>query len=189
MGGQDALRVLLIEDDPDDQLLTRDALADVAPGRYRVTCAASYGDGLAQLGHGDHDVVLLDYRLGAQDGLGLLQAALEVGCRAPIIVLTGQSEREIDEAAQRAGAADYLIKGQLTPELLDRSIRYALQRRAAEEHALELAQAQAARSPASRRFNERSRDARRSLVGSSSATDTLPWFARDRFLPGDFLAR
>jgi signal transduction histidine kinase len=122
------IRVLLIEDDPDDQLLTRDALAEAAPGCYVVTCAAHYAEGLAQLQRREHDVVLLDYRLGAHDGLDLLAEAHAAGCESPIIVLTGQGDRDVDEAVLRAGAADYLVKGQFTPELLDRSIRYTLVR-------------------------------------------------------------
>src|SRR5581483_2330674 len=141
-------RVLLIEDDPDDQLLTREVLSDAAPGRYVVSCVATYDEALVELERGQYDVVLLDYRLGAHDGLELLREAIRRGCRIPTIVLTGQSDREVDEAALRAGAVDYLVKAQLTPDLLDRAIRYALERRAAENRERELAREQAARAEA-----------------------------------------
>ncbi len=143
-----SLRVLLIEDDPDDQLLTREVLSDAAPGRYVVSCVATYDEALVELERGQYDVVLLDYRLGAHDGLELLREAIRRGCRIPTIVLTGQSDREVDEAALRAGAVDYLVKAQLTPDLLDRAIRYALERRAAENRERELAREQAARAEA-----------------------------------------
>ena len=75
-----------------------------------------------------HDVCLVDYRLGAETGIDLLRAALERGCQAPIILLTGQGEHEIDLEAMKAGAADYLVKGRLDAGLLERSIRYAIER-------------------------------------------------------------
>src|SRR5207237_7264187 len=74
---------------------------------------------------------LVDYRLGAQNGIDFLRAALEQGCQAPIILLTGQGEREIDLEAMKAGAADYLVKGGLNSGLLERSIRYAIERKRA----------------------------------------------------------
>src|SRR5207244_2436622 len=61
----------------------------------------------------------------------LLRAALERGCKAPIILLTGQGEREIDVEAMKAGASDYLVKGRLDAGALERSIRYAIERKRA----------------------------------------------------------
>jgi two-component system cell cycle sensor histidine kinase/response regulator CckA len=78
-----------------------------------------------------HEVCLVDYRLGAQNGIELLRAAIERGCAAPIILLTGQGEHEIDLEAMKAGAADYLVKSRLDARLLERSIRYALERQRA----------------------------------------------------------
>src|SRR5689334_18115447 len=82
-----------------------------------------------------HDVCLLDYRLGARTGVELLRAALEQGCKSPIILLTGQGEHEIDMEAMKAGAADYLVKGRLDAGTLERSIRYAAERRRATDRA------------------------------------------------------
>src|SRR5437660_3190035 len=75
-----------------------------------------------------HVVYLVDYRLGGRNGLDLLREARERGCRGPIILLTGQGEREVDLEAMKAGAADYLIKGQIDAAQLERSIRYAIER-------------------------------------------------------------
>src|SRR5207249_11403069 len=77
------------------------------------------------------DICLIDYRLGARNGIELLRQALERGCVAPVILLTGQGEHEIDLQAMKAGAADYLVKGRLDAGLLERSIRYAIERKRA----------------------------------------------------------
>jgi PAS domain S-box-containing protein len=78
-------------------------------------------------------VYLLDYRLGDQNGLGLLRAAMEMGCAGPIIFLTGAGNYGLDMEAMRAGAADYLVKDQVTADLMERSIRYALDRKQARD--------------------------------------------------------
>jgi signal transduction histidine kinase len=122
-------RVLLIDDDPDDAVMTRDLLADVGEGRrFRMEWARTYSEGLDRVLSGEHDVCLLDYRLGERDGLQLLREALARGCRAPVILVTGQGDDEVDIEAMRAGAADYLVKGEISAPILERSIRYAIER-------------------------------------------------------------
>src|SRR4051794_33576346 len=103
------VRVLLIDDDEDDYLLTRDLLAEMGPGRYDLQWVSCYTDAVAALTRQEHDVYLLDYRLGPHDGLHLLRPPFTDG--KPIIVLTGQDDRDVDMQAMRAGAADYLVKG------------------------------------------------------------------------------
>src|SRR5690606_40531187 len=85
------------------------------------------------------DVCLVDYRLGARDGLQLLREANERGVVTPLILLTGQGDYEVDVRAMMAGAADYLVKGQIDAQLLERSIRYARERQRAEERIREQA--------------------------------------------------
>ena len=60
---------------------------------------------------GDPDACLLDFRLGATTGLEVLTAVREAGVDTPIVLLTGQSDRETDLQAMAAGASDYLVKG------------------------------------------------------------------------------
>ncbi|WP_309893628.1 response regulator [Archangium sp.] len=121
------IRVLLVEDDEDDFLVTRDALRSIGPKRMLLEWVDNCEQALAELATGRHDVGLLDYRLGAMTGLELLQAARQRGWRGPAILLTGMGDDEVDHLALEAGAADFLVKSQLTPTLLERSIRYALQ--------------------------------------------------------------
>jgi diguanylate cyclase (GGDEF)-like protein/PAS domain S-box-containing protein len=124
----DPINVLLIEDDENDYLLTRRLLSKAEGRVYSVTWVSDYETALDALRHSPAAVVLLDYRLGHHDGLELLHAAKAAGRRAPIILLTGQGSYRVDLEAMKAGAADFLVKDQLTPELLERAIRYAIER-------------------------------------------------------------
>ncbi len=120
------MKVLLIDDDEDDYVVTRDLLAEINGSAYTLDWAHSYDESMARILSGDYDVCLIDYRLGARNGLELLREAVARGCKLPLILLTGQGNREVDIAAMQAGAADYLIKGHMTASVLERSIRYAL---------------------------------------------------------------
>ena len=123
------VRVLLVDDDRDDYLLTRDLFAEIPTGRYQLDWAPDYEAALQAIQRGEHDLYLVDFRLGEMTGLDLLSEARKAGNSAPFILLTGQSLWEIDLAAMEQGAADFLEKGRLDATLLDRSIRYALQQR------------------------------------------------------------
>jgi signal transduction histidine kinase len=123
------VRVLLIDDDRDDYLLTRDLFAEIPGGRYHLDWVADYDAGLEALCRSEHDVYLLDYRLGQRTGLDLLAESRKRSCSGPVILLTGQNVWEVDLAAMESGAADFLEKGRLDATLLDRSIRYTLQQR------------------------------------------------------------
>src|SRR6185436_2364180 len=122
------LKVLLVEDDEDDYILTQSLFSEMQGRRCQVEWLKTFGTGLDAMARNQHDVCLVDYRLGAENGITLLRTALERGCHAPIILLTGQGEHEIDLQAMKAGAADYLVKGGLDAGLLERSIRYAIER-------------------------------------------------------------
>jgi signal transduction histidine kinase len=134
-----ALRVLIADDDEDDYILTRDLLLRIGRPRFQLDWTPSYEGALQAIELNQHDVYLLDYHLGHADGLQLLREALARGCKAPIILLTGNDNWETDVEAMKAGAADYLVKGQLDARLLERSIRYALERTRAQAELLEYA--------------------------------------------------
>jgi PAS domain S-box-containing protein len=125
------VKVLLVEDDEDDYVITRDLLAELPGGRFTLDWVKTYEVGLEAMCLNQHDVVLVDYRLGAHNGVELLRRGLERGCQAPVILLTGAGEHQVDVEAMQAGAADYLVKGHLRADSLERSIRYAAQRKRA----------------------------------------------------------
>ncbi|MCI0577086.1 MAG: ATP-binding protein [Chloroflexi bacterium] len=123
-----SIRILLVDDDEDYYVLVRDLLADVAGQQYDLEWVATYEVALEAMATNTHDVCLLDFHLGQRSGLDLLREALAKGCKAPMIMLTGQGGHEIDVEAMQAGAADYLAKKQVDTAILERSVRYAIER-------------------------------------------------------------
>ena len=121
-----AIRVLLIEDQETDYLLTRRMLASCENQSFDLQWANSWQTGIEAIRRCAHDVCLLDYRIAGADGLELLKESFDIGCKAPVILLTGISDYRLDLEAMELGAADFLVKDKITPELLERSIRYAI---------------------------------------------------------------
>jgi signal transduction histidine kinase len=158
----DLIRVLLIDDDQDEFVLTRDLLSDVPSGRFHLEWTPDYAAGVEAVAEGRYDAFLVDYRLGARTGIELLRETRARGRSGPVILFTGQGRSRTDMEALDAGADDYLEKAGLTPALLDRSIRFALvQYRAAaelerkvKERTEELARANEALRDADRRKDE-----------------------------------
>ena len=126
------MKVLLVEDDEDDYIITRDLFGDIEGAKFDLDWAATYEAGMQAISQREHDVYFVDYRLGEHSGLDLIQEVVRIGCEAPLILLTGQGGREVDVDAMRAGAADYLVKGRIDAELLERSIRYSLEHKNAQ---------------------------------------------------------
>lgn len=127
MSDETRCKVLLVEDDEDDYILTRDLIISSRPGQFTITWADDFDTALRNLAGDRPDVILVDFDLGARTGLDFVQAARVNGCRAPAILLTGHSSYELDVEAMKAGVSDYLEKGQLSAPLLERTIRYAIE--------------------------------------------------------------
>jgi signal transduction histidine kinase len=148
----DKIRILLIDDDEDDYIITRDIIEEIPGRHYLLDWTGSFSEALQRIAEKQHDVYLVDYRLGAHDGLELISQAIAAGSTVPFILLTGQSDREIDEKAMRIGAQDYLVKGTISPYDLERSIRYSI------EHAKSLAEIQTLNSELEARVAERTQE-------------------------------
>jgi two-component system, cell cycle response regulator len=119
-------RVLLIDDDRAQSRLTAAQLKHFPRDHYELDWAGTYEDGIEKLLTGNYAACLLDYQLGPRDGLQLIREAVATGCRTPIVFLTAETSAKIDFAAMDAGALDYLVKGEITPRILERSLRYAV---------------------------------------------------------------
>ena len=126
-------RVLILEDNPEDFLILKTLLAKADPGSYELSNVPSLAAGLQELSFRRHDLYLVDYRLGPDSGFDFLKAATALADPPPVILLTGQGDPEVDRAAMKLGAADYLNKGQLDAGLLERVLRYSLDRKRAAE--------------------------------------------------------
>ena len=123
---KETISVLLIEDDEDDYLLTKALVSVRENASIKLDWVDSYDRALTTIASDKYDVYLVDYRLGHHTGIDLIQEAFRMGCRAPMILLTGQDDLTVDKSALELGAADYLVKGRIDAQLLGRSIRYAL---------------------------------------------------------------
>lgn len=124
------VRILIIDDDEDDFLITKDYIFDIKNGHYQVDWCPRYEDAVKYLRDRMYDLYFVDYRLGAKSGVDLLKQAHSMGVEEPFILLTGKGNYHVDMEAMHLGAIDYLIKLELSSEKLERSIRYALERAA-----------------------------------------------------------
>ncbi len=127
------VRVLVVEDDPDDFMIFQKMLSSVKNRRYELERVATYEEALSRLEAAAHDVCVLDYRLKGKTGLDFLRESKRRGCSIPILLLTGQGDYEVDLEAMQLGAAEFLHKNGINSVLLERSIRYALERHKAED--------------------------------------------------------
>jgi putative two-component system response regulator len=127
----DPIAVLLVEDDEEDSVLTRDLVSRIEGTRHSVQWVSDYASALAAVQGAGYDVCLVDYRLGADDGIALVRELVGNGHPMPVILLTGHDDRAIDVRAAKAGAADFLVKGEINATMLERTIRYAIQAHAA----------------------------------------------------------
>lgn len=121
-----ARKILLIDDDRLQFRLTSAHFKNFAADAYELEWAATYDEGMEKLLSGAYAACLLDYQLGERDGLQLIREAVARGCRTPIVFLTAETAERVDIAAMNAGALDYLVKGEITPRMIERSLRYAL---------------------------------------------------------------
>ncbi|RFS22780.1 hybrid sensor histidine kinase/response regulator [Chitinophaga silvatica] len=118
--------ILMIDDDEDDFFLVNSLLQDISPDQYVLEWASSYREGLSAIDTRSHDLYLVDYRLGANTGIDVLHHFRNLGFKAPVILFTGKGDYHIDKEAMLAGAADYLVKSEISAALLERAIRYTL---------------------------------------------------------------
>ena len=139
-GRRDALEILLVEDDLGDTLLVQEFLDEGELDAHLVV-ARSLGEARSLFAGGRFRCVLLDLSLPDADGLDLLREVLGLAPHAAVLVLTGLNDAQVGMAAVGAGAQDYLIKQEVEAPLLARAIRYAIERKHADEAERELVEA------------------------------------------------
>jgi serine phosphatase RsbU (regulator of sigma subunit) len=137
--GTEPLRILLVEDDAGDAFLVGELLAEAGtPADLRVV--ESLAEALPQLS--EVDCVLLDLGLPDASGLEGLRQLLRTDSRVAVCVLTGLADEPLGIAALAEGAQDYLVKGKVDGVLLTRALRYAVERRRAEDNTRRLREAE-----------------------------------------------
>jgi diguanylate cyclase (GGDEF)-like protein len=121
-----AIKVLIVDDDEDDLYLITEALSEVRNARYSYKTATSSLQAMAELAKSGYDVIFSDYRLGAFTGVDFIRSVRAAGIDCPIILLTGISDQVVDNEALKAGSSDFISKTSINADVLDRAIRYSL---------------------------------------------------------------
>lgn len=127
------IKVLFVDDDEEDFYIVNKYLSKIKRTTFKTDRADCYKTALEAILKDEHDVYLIDYKLGIETGIDLLREVMSFGCDKPIIFLTGQKNKDIDIQAMNLGATDYLIKDQIDPQILERSIRYSIERKKLEK--------------------------------------------------------
>jgi len=120
-------KILIIDDDEDDFFITSEYIKYIPGYNFTIEWCYNYEEALQHIHNNEYDLYMVDYYLGAKTGLDFIKASAKHS-DYPIILLTGKGNHKIDIEAMQAGAIDYLIKGELDAEKLERSIRHSLQR-------------------------------------------------------------
>jgi signal transduction histidine kinase len=127
------ISILLVEDNSGDKRLITEMLAEASNVTFDVKYADRLQAAMEYLGQNRVEVILLDLGLPDSQGLETLRKTYAQVSETPIVVLTGLNDEMIGTQAVNEGAQDYLIKGQVDTQLLRRTIRYAIERKQAEE--------------------------------------------------------
>jgi signal transduction histidine kinase len=127
------IKVLLVERDEENYFIFHDLLRSAEGRVFELDWVTMYGVALARLCENQYDVCLLDYSLGNSNGLDLLREAIEGGSKTPTILLTEKEDLTVDIEATQVGAVDYLVKKHINTILLERALRYAIERRRTEQ--------------------------------------------------------
>jgi DNA-binding NarL/FixJ family response regulator len=128
-----AISILLIEDNPNDIELFDEVLKDIENETISLTSATRLSDGILQLQKKVFEIVFLDLSLPDANGLDGFTKLHNQAPTVPIVILTGFNDNETALEIVRQGAQDYLIKGEIEPHLLIKSIRYAIERKRAQK--------------------------------------------------------
>lgn len=120
-------RYLVIDDDPGDIEIVRRLLEDISAGEAEVTAFTDVESALPELSSKGFDLIFIDYLLGEKTGLEALEAIRRRASReCPVVLLTGQGSEQVAVDAMKAGVADYVVKGSLSADTLDRVVVNAL---------------------------------------------------------------
>ncbi|HKW85475.1 MAG TPA: EAL domain-containing protein, partial [Nitrospiraceae bacterium] len=134
------IKILLVENNPADAHLTREMLAEQSADRFDLVHVDRLSEALRRLRRESFHLILLDLSLSDAYGLDTLRQVQAKSPGLPILVLSGLNDEALALQAVQNGAQDYLVKGQANGDLLARAIRYAIERKRAEERLTYLAQ-------------------------------------------------
>jgi PAS domain S-box-containing protein len=127
-------RVLVVNENPDDFGFLLNLFFQIPNRSYQTDNVSTAQEGLEALRRQEHDVILVDFKPGSDFGFDFLRQAIQKEkSQVPIIILSGLEGHDLDLESMNLGAADFLNKNKLDPDILERSIRYALERKKTEK--------------------------------------------------------
>ena len=126
------VRVLIIEDSDMQVALIQEMLQKAKNADFEAIVEMNLQSGLSRLSNESFDAVLLDLTLPDSSGMETCERVCSAAPTVPVVVLTGSDDEETAISAQQHGAADYLVKGEVSSDLLARCIRYSITRKKAE---------------------------------------------------------
>ena len=126
------LRVLLIEDSPGDAALVSEMLREADPPPFELVHFERLADAHESIASESVDCMLLDLSLPDSNGLDGVNYVLSRASDVPVVVLTGSDNEKLALRALEEGVQDYLVKGKADPQIIGRSIRYAIERKRAD---------------------------------------------------------
>lgn len=132
-------KILLVDRELGEYQFIEGLLSRIGSGLYQLEWCNQLDQAQGRILSQAFDVVLLDYYWGESTTRDLLNEVQVQACATPIVVMTDEMEDEVDREAIRAGAADYLVKGQIDHLLLERCLRYAIERKRSEQRLSRLA--------------------------------------------------
>lgn len=131
------IKILIIDDDEDDFIITSSYLREIPFANFQIDWCSKHEEALQLICRKEYDLYFIDYFLGSITGMDLLRYAISCNENSPLILLTGKGNRDISLAALEAGAFDYLVKSELNTEKLERCIRYSLDKSNAMKNLIE----------------------------------------------------
>jgi PAS domain S-box-containing protein len=122
------IRILIIDDDEDDFVITSSLIKEIPNGNFIIDWCPKHTDALRKICNKEYDIYFIDNFLGGITGMELLGKAIGCNKDSPMILLTGKGNRDIALQALDSGASDYMVKSELNTEKLERCIRYSLEK-------------------------------------------------------------
>ena len=122
-----AINLLLIEDDEEDKLIFTTMLNKIKNNRYEIEWVPNSSHAGDYINKGTYDLVIMDYHLGKYNALDIMRQTIKKDYFVPIIILTGQKDEDAHIEVIKEGAAGYLLKEEITPFMLERTISYAIE--------------------------------------------------------------
>lgn len=131
------IRVLLVDDDEEDFFIIKRLFSSMKGADCDLEWVSSSSEAIVRIKEAIHDVYLIDYRLDALTGLDVLQEVNALDRAEPFVLLTGVGDQEVERESLQLAASDYIVKKNLTSDILARTIYYALGRKEQEKQKLD----------------------------------------------------